>query len=540
MNLSLYKKWVEEFKTKFPNLISNIPFKSIDYFEDITIISFKNNKNIVISENVIFTSLDNELPPFVRGGRGGLSERTNAFPMESERTSAFPTSSKPQTMHNHLSHSILKDVCILNNDKIIEFHFKKWNIYNEEQDLYLIVELIPRFHNIILCTSAPSLKNLCEEKENQIDDIVSQKIIIDCKKKITFSENQARQILPRCEYIPPKTDYIHNEEDVIYPIKHSDKSFYSVNDYFSFYFTNNVFQKKIDNLKNSLLNQVNKELNKAQNKLKKQSEELKIANDIEYWKICVELLKSSSHLIKNGMPKITLKNYFIEGFPEIEITLNPEYSPQKNFDFYLKKYKKSLNGQLVIAQNIEKTKAEIDLLSAQKELISDEMTYLGLKELQKAKPEKWGRGTNETSSRNLRFPSSSNLRFPKKLFRVLSINSDWEINIGKSSKENDLLTCKTAKLDDWWFHCRIFHGTHVVLRNFKKKSPPDELIVLCCRLAAYYSKAKNSSNVPVDFTQIKHVRKPKGSPTGYVVYKNQKTMYVNPIDFREALNTLKM
>ena len=127
----------------------------------------------------------------------------------------------------------------------------------------------------------------------------------------------------------------------------------------------------------------------------------------------------------------------------------------------------------------------------------------------------------------------------KTKFRILTISDSWEIYIGRSSKENDMLTCKVAKPDDWWFHSRIFHGTHVVLRNYHKKDLPDELVTICCSLAAYYSKAKNGQNVPVDYTKIRYVRKPRGAAPGYVVYTNQKTYYANPLDFREASIEIK-
>jgi len=95
-----------------------------------------------------------------------------------------------------------------------------------------------------------------------------------------------------------------------------------------------------------------------------------------------------------------------------------------------------------------------------------------------------------------------------------------------------------AKPDDWWFHTRIYRGTHIILRNYKRKELPETLKILCCRLAAYFSKAKKSSNIPVDYTQIRYVRKPRGSVAGYVTYKNQKTLYVDPLSMRETIKEI--
>ena len=123
-------------------------------------------------------------------------------------------------------------------------------------------------------------------------------------------------------------------------------------------------------------------------------------------------------------------------------------------------------------------------------------------------------------------------------YKKLIIDENWKIYIGRTSKENDQLTTRIAKPHDWWFHTRIFRGTHVILRNLNKKELPDNLKHLCCRLAAYYSKAKKSSNVPVDYTQIRYVRKPHGSAVGYVTYTNQKTLFVDPISMRDAAKVI--
>jgi predicted ribosome quality control (RQC) complex YloA/Tae2 family protein len=168
-----------------------------------------------------------------------------------------------------------------------------------------------------------------------------------------------------------------------------------------------------------------------------------------------------------------------------------------------------------IAEQIRKTHDEIDELEKQIFEIEETDLYLPGEKQKHAKHKK-------TEHR-----------------KRLKINEDWEILVGRTSKENDLLTTKIAKSNDWWFHTRVFRGTHIILRNFNKKDLPDNIKLICCRLAAYYSKAKTSSNVPVDFTQIKYVRKPRGSAPGFVTYKNQNTIYVDPVDFRDAAKKLK-
>ena len=105
----------------------------------------------------------------------------------------------------------------------------------------------------------------------------------------------------------------------------------------------------------------------------------------------------------------------------------------------------------------------------------------------------------------------------------------FTIYVGKNNKQNDFLTCKLARNNDMWFHTKDIHGSHVVLKLDKSiKKVPDSIIYRCATIAAYYSKAKMSQNVPVDYTYIKYVKKPNGAKPGMVIYTDNKTLYVNP------------
>ena len=109
------------------------------------------------------------------------------------------------------------------------------------------------------------------------------------------------------------------------------------------------------------------------------------------------------------------------------------------------------------------------------------------------------------------------------------ITSDgFTVLVGKNNKQNDILTLKTAKNADMWFHTKDIHGSHVILRYEHGKEFSDTAILEAARLAAKYSKAKNSENVPVDYTLVKFVKKPSGAKPGMVIYTDNKTVYVTP------------
>ena len=114
------------------------------------------------------------------------------------------------------------------------------------------------------------------------------------------------------------------------------------------------------------------------------------------------------------------------------------------------------------------------------------------------------------------------------LDNYLRLNIDgYTVLVGKNNKQNDYLTTKLANDNDYWFHAKDIPGSHVILRN-NGDMPKLDILEKCASLAAYYSKAKFSSNVPVDYTLIKYVKKPNSSVPGYVIYTNQKTLYVQP------------
>ena len=100
--------------------------------------------------------------------------------------------------------------------------------------------------------------------------------------------------------------------------------------------------------------------------------------------------------------------------------------------------------------------------------------------------------------------------------------------VGRNNKENDYLSLKYAKKTDIWLHTKDIHGSHAILQIDVGKMPDDNILIQCAQIVAYHSKARFSSNVPVDFCEVKYVRKPSGAKPGMVIYSNNKTLYVMP------------
>ncbi len=473
-----------------PSALINLEIKSMQRYHDQYLINFfKSKKTLQISLN--------------QGNAFMFVTDNDMLPWEDDRN---------LSLFNHtLNKGIIKSVSLMADDRIYKLNIDKTDIYNEKKCYTLICEFGANFENLVLC----------QEVEKKL-------MIIDSLKKFSFADNNQRQIIPKMEWFPPLNNFQAIKEDVLYNIvikdgkfqENQESGFNDMNSLFESFYYDYIISKKSQSIKKNLTSSLKQRLKKAKKKLAKQEEELLIAQNEEVWLHYAELLKSSVSKIKKGMEEISLPNYYQTGFPLITIPLKVDKGPIENSNYYYKKYKKSKTGQKLIAQQIGKTKEEITDIESDIIDIMEEESYLNLLEL------------------NRRKDYSKRQADTKILFRRLKIDDNWEIFIGRSSAENDLLTCKVAKGRDWWFHTRVFQGTHVVLRNYANKQLPDKYRIICAQLAAYYSKAKKSENVPVDYTQIRFVRKPRGSAAGYVTYKNQKTLFVNPIDHRQAMKIL--
>ncbi|MBC8385237.1 MAG: DUF814 domain-containing protein [Candidatus Cloacimonetes bacterium] len=413
-------------------------------------------------------------------------------------------------INNSLKNTCLKKIELADNDRIFFLTFQKTDIYNQKITYQLIIELIPHYQNIIL---------------TQLSENTSSPLIIDCLRKVSFAENKHRQILPGFDYSFPPSGYENKLEKIIYPLSINEKKgivensqnskvYREINKLFEDLYYEHILVKKREKSLQKRRSEIQKKINKLERKLIKQEKELLNAQNEDIWKQKAELLKANFSKIKPGMNSISLKNYYLDGFPEIEITLQSDKSISRNIDLYFKKYKKAKKGKKVIAEQITKTKSDIEFLR-KKDIMENNFEF----------------PSQKVSPKNTQ---------KEKSYKKLVIDENWGIFIGRTSMENDHLTTKFAKPNDWWFHTRVYRGTHVILRNLNKSDLPDNLKIICCRLAAYYSKAKKSSNVPVDYTQIRFVRKPKGSPTGFVTYTNQKTLFVDPLSMREAALLFQM
>ncbi|PKN77816.1 MAG: hypothetical protein CVU48_10270 [Candidatus Cloacimonetes bacterium HGW-Cloacimonetes-1] len=396
------------------------------------------------------------------------------------------------------------ETSISDSDRIIYFYFEEKDIYQQINRYCLVAECILPQPNFILT--------------KVVDDNL---IVLDALKKYTYADNPQRQILPNLEYQKPITSYKPLPESVPIPIVASDGSTHvDMNSYFVHHYRVELVLKQTLAKQQQLKQKWNKDYQKLQKKRKSQEQDLKNAENAQLWFTYSEIIKYNLQNIKQGSTELTTINYFSAEGLEITIPLLVDKSPLDNMKIYYKKYHKAKKGLQIIVENIKKTDAELHQIRVILSRIeSGDMATL----------------ENLSISPTLRSPGA--LTKIEKLLKI-KIDQDWEIVIGRKATENDMITTQLGRPTDWWFHTRIYHGSHILLRNFAKKEPDPELIRLCCALAAWYSKARFSENVPVDYTQIRFVRKPRKSAPGFVTYTQHNSFFAHPLDLRAVKNIL--
>ena len=257
-------------------------------------------------------------------------------------------------------------------------------------------------------------------------------------------------------------------------------------------------------------------IERCERKLALQQEALLGSQRMEEYRIKGELLTANLYLAKKGDRSVDLPNYYEEDMPSLTVELDEKLSPGQNAQKYFKLYQKARNAQVLAAEQIEKTSAELAYLEGQMDNLGKCTEEAELYEL-RDELEKFGYVKPNRSRRQLKqLPPSRPMKFTSASGRI--------ILVGKNNLQNDKLTF-TAQPNEVWLHAKDMPGSHVIIVG---EDPDDATILEAAMLAAAYSKGANSSQVPVDYTLRKFVKKPGGAKPGFVIYTHQRTLYVTP------------
>jgi predicted ribosome quality control (RQC) complex YloA/Tae2 family protein len=284
-------------------------------------------------------------------------------------------------------------------------------------------------------------------------------------------------------------------------------------------------KRKLDSLLNLVKNGLMKRINHLQNTLKKIAEAEKLESKKEEAELKGNLLLTYAADLKKGPKEVQVKNIFSDKQELIKIKLNPSKSIHENAQKYFMKYKDIFDQKLKIAVRKDSYQSELQYWE---ELYSKSQNITTFKQAEKLYhllvERKILQSTGAAYSRQ-----EPDLQGA---FHRLLLGKKWEVFIGRNASNNDVLTFKFAHKFDLWLHAQGVTGSHVIIRlAAKEQLPPMDIIEQAASAAAYFSSAKHSSTVPVNYTRVRHVRKPRKSSPGTVVISNEKTIFVTPKKF---------
>ena len=267
-----------------------------------------------------------------------------------------------------------------------------------------------------------------------------------------------------------------------------------------------------------LIRSVTSARDRCRRKLAQQRQEFAKCRDRDQLRISGELITANLYRMERGQTKLTAENYYDPDCREITIPLDPLLTPQQNAAKYYKRYTKARTAEKYLTEQMalaERDEAYLESVLEELRQAETEQDFLDIRaELRE----------NGFLKRSGKEKKELKRATKPREFRT---SGGWRVLVGRNNRQNDQLTTKTADYRDLWLHTQKIHGSHVIL-CCQGQAVPEEDLLQAARLAAYFSQAKDSANVPVDCAAVRYVKKPAGARPGMVTYTNARTLYVTP------------
>ncbi|WP_270503888.1 NFACT RNA binding domain-containing protein [Ligilactobacillus salivarius] len=473
-------------------------------------------------------------------------------------------------LRKYLEGAKLLEIKQLDNDRVVYFEFLTRNELGDKLPLLLSAEIMGRYSNVILINQSTNKiidtikhvgmdqnryrtllpgatyrqpptqdkENPFEQESNTFEELIqkypNREVLADSllKQYQGISRDNALALADKLHasnnYVQAFNDFLAMTENPI-PTMNSnnfsiftdnpnDKKFSTLSEMLDVFYHTKANRDRVQQQGGQLLHVIRKNLQRNKKKLKKLSNELKATENADEYRIKGEVLTTYLYQIKRGMTKITLPNFY-DNNKEITISLSNQLSPSQNAQKYFKKYQKLKIAVTFVNEQIELTKKEVAYL----EEIQTQIELATPADLDDIKTELQQEGYIKKKQQKSKRSSRVKINKPESF-----IASDGtEILVGKNNLQNEKLTLHTAKKTDIWLHAKNIPGSHVII---KSNNPSDETLFEAAMLAAYFSKFRSSANVPIDYVQVKNIRKPNGSKPGFVIYEGQKTLTVTPTE----------
>ncbi|MCL2638795.1 MAG: NFACT family protein [Oscillospiraceae bacterium] len=302
------------------------------------------------------------------------------------------------------------------------------------------------------------------------------------------------------------------------------KNFESANELLDSFYAGRANSDRLKQRSGAVLKTLKSSYERVLRKLDARRAELAACGEREKFRRWGDLISANLYALEKGAESLTAQDF--ETGEEVKIPLDTKLSPAKNAQKYYAEYKKLQNAEKTLTKLIEDSEDELVYLESVQEAAS---RATGDSELLEIKRELIESGYIKSAG----VKKGAKQEKPTEPLKFIS-SDNVNILVGRNNRQNDLLTLKTAKPREIWLHTKDIAGSHVIIRS---ENPSERTLQEAAILAAWFSKARDSSRVPVDYTEVRYVKKPHGAKPGMVIFTNNKTLYVTPSE--EAFNKLK-
>ena len=311
--------------------------------------------------------------------------------------------------------------------------------------------------------------------------------------------------------------------DYVLKLSDQEKEMFELNFFIDDFYFERETTEAFTNARNTMLRMILEVLKKYKNRLASIDAKLQECDGMDKYRLYGELITANLYQLTNThSDSIELYNYYDNS--NIKIPLDVKYSPSMNAKRYFKKYSKLKNAYKIVSEQKVETEKELNYIESIVYELEDSTCLEDVQDIFEEISE------NVVFKEKLKRKEKKNKNQKKKKQQKFS-PIEYEVNgykiyVGRNNKENDWLTLSFASKTDYWFHTKDVQGSHVILKADKEVN--DDILVKVAEIAAKHSKAKMSSNVPVDYCLVQFVKKPNGSKPGMVIFTNNKTLNVNP------------
>lgn len=487
-----------------------------------------------------------------------------------------------RVLRKHLDGGIIQSITQIGNDRLVEIDIHSRDEIGDLRKRTIVLEIMGRHSNIILIDGErkiidgfkhhtpntntartimpgfkyeypPTVKKLNPFEVDDVNKYINYnagKIDRQLLQQFEgFSPLIIKEIVSRRPFMNQETlvesfDEVMNEVDQTpKPVIYSDDStnkeiFYFMplhtygNNYMAFdtihecldrFYESRGERERVKQRALDLVKIIDQHLQKNRNKLEKLINEKEAARTKDEQQLYGELITANMYQINQGDKTLETINYYNN--EPISIPLNPTKSPSMNAQYYYKQYNRLKTREIELEKQIKLTHSNILYF----ESLEQQLAHISVEDIDDIREELEDQGF--VKKRKSKKKKKSN-----KITITTFVSSDGQtILLGKNNKQNDYLTHKVARKNQLWFHTKDIPGSHVVIQE---DEPTDTTIEEAAMIAAYYSKASQSAQIPVDYTAIRNVHKPSGAKPGFVTYDSQSTLYVTT-DYDDIKKLLK-